>query len=148
MPPYPRMTLPGGGRESGVLCKAARIGYASAIGMGEASMDLRWPVLAGLVALVIGVAARVADANAPAGATALTCTNPASGATWQITIDYDKATVDANPASIDDAEISWRDAKDGGHYTLDRKSGDLTVIIASSTGGYFVNDRCDLKSSG
>ena len=79
------------------------------------------------------------------GETAITCTNPASGASWQIRIDYDQSTVDSNPARISDAQISWHDAKDGGNYTLDRKSGNLTVIVASSTGGYFLYDRCRLE---
>jgi hypothetical protein len=79
------------------------------------------------------------------GKAAVTCTNPASGVSWQINIDYDERTVDANPAQISDAKIWWHDAKDGGNYTLDRKSGDLTVIVASSTGGYFIYDRCRLQ---
>lgn len=82
---------------------------------------------------------------APLDQAALTCTNPASGAHWQIKIDYDRQTVDANPARISDGEISWHDASDGGNYTLDRASGKLTVIVASSTGGYFLYDHCDLK---
>ena len=77
---------------------------------------------------------------------AVTCTNPASGANWQIKIDYERSTVDSYPASISEAKISWRDASDGGNYTLDRKSGNLTVVIASSTGGYFLFDRCDLQN--
>jgi len=72
----------------------------------------------------------------------MTCTNRARGAAWQISIDYDRATVDSNPAKVGDAQISWHDDKDGGNYTLDRKSGDLTVIVASSTGGYFLHDHC------
>jgi hypothetical protein len=72
----------------------------------------------------------------------VTCTNPYSGASWPISIDYDRKTVDANPASITEREISWRDAKDGWNYTLDRKSGALTVILASATGGNFLFDRC------
>jgi hypothetical protein len=76
------------------------------------------------------------------GETSMTCTNPASGATWQLKIDYDHATADSNPASISDTRISWKDASDGGNYTLDRKSGELTVIVASSTGGYFLHHRC------
>jgi hypothetical protein len=113
------------------------------------SMSLKTPVVAALAMLAAGTAAPAAAVEPPPpGGTALTCTNPASGATWQISIDYDKATVDANPARISDAEISWHDAKDGGNYTLDRQSGDLTVIVASSTGGYFVYDRCKLKSPG
>ena len=80
-----------------------------------------------------------------ASETMITCANPASGASWQIGIDYDKATVDSNRARIGVAEISWHDAKDGGNYTLDRNSGELTVVVASSTGGYFLHDRCQLE---
>ncbi|HXY89683.1 MAG TPA: hypothetical protein VEH75_03585 [Xanthobacteraceae bacterium] len=80
------------------------------------------------------------------GETAVTCTNPASGANWQIKIDYDRKTVDSNPASISDAKISWRDPKDGANYTLDRKSGNLTVVFASSTGGSFLYDQCKLEN--
>ncbi|HEV2300427.1 MAG TPA: hypothetical protein VGR91_02545 [Stellaceae bacterium] len=75
---------------------------------------------------------------------AITCTNPASGASWQVMIDYPKSTVDANPAEITPAAISWFDPKDGGHYTLDRKTGKLTATVASSTGGYFRHGRCAL----
>ena len=82
--------------------------------------------------------------SAEAGEIAVTCTNPYSGASWQIAIDYDQKTVDSNPARISDAEISWRDAKDGWNYTLDRKSGKLTVVLASATGGNFLHDRCKL----
>lgn len=72
----------------------------------------------------------------------LKCTNLVSGASWQIRIDFEKRTVDANPARIGRTEISWRDRTDGAHYTLDRKSGALTAVFASSTGGYFIHDRC------
>ncbi len=72
----------------------------------------------------------------------LTCTNLVSHATWRIRIDFKASTVDSNPARISRTEISWHDATDGGNYTLDRKSGELTVIFASSTGGYFIHDRC------
>jgi len=75
-------------------------------------------------------------------ATILTCTNPVSGYRWQIKIDFEQSTVDSNPARITSSEISWHDGTDGGNYTLDRKSGNLTVIVASSTGGYFLHDRC------
>jgi hypothetical protein len=86
------------------------------------------------------------DRPAEAAGLAVTCTNPFSGASWQIAIDYDLNTVDSNPASIDQAEISWRDAKDGWRYTLDRKSGALTVILASATGGNFLHDQCQLPN--
>src|SRR5271166_3852038 len=84
--------------------------------------------------------------DAQAGEIAVTCTNPFSGASWQIAIDYDRGTVDSNPARISDTEISWRDAKDGWRYTLDRKSGALTVVLASSTGGNFLFDQCRLAN--
>ena len=100
-----------------------------------------------LVLSIIGFAPALAFAAEPQrGEKTITCTNPASGASWEIRIDYDRSTVDANPARISNAEISWRDMKDGRNYTLDRKSGDLTVIIASSTGGNFLYDRCKLEN--
>ena len=96
--------------------------------------------------LAVAVAAPVVSGEAPRGEAAITCINPASGATWQIKIDYDHSTVDSNPARISEIEISWHDATDGGNYTLDRRSGNLTVIVASSTGGYFLHDRCRLEN--
>ena len=77
---------------------------------------------------------------------AVACTNPFSGATWRIMIDYQRSTVDDNPARISGAEISWRDSKDGWRYTLDRKSGELTVILASATGGNFLHDQCKMQN--
>ncbi len=97
------------------------------------------------VALIVGLAAPLMPAKAQLGGATITCTNPASGASWKISIDYVHYTVDSNPAQIDDAKISWHDPTDGGNYTLDRKSGNLTVIVASSTGGYFLHDRCNLE---
>jgi hypothetical protein len=97
--------------------------------------------VAALAALTVGQAISPAEA----GETPITCTNPVSGTSWQIRVDYDRRTVDSNPARISDATISWHDAADGGNYTLDRKSGDLTVIIASATGGNFLYDRCKLE---
>ena len=85
-------------------------------------------VVAAIAALATCIAAASADGQPQAQALVVTCTNPASGTTWQISIDYDRATVDANPARVSAAEISWHDAKDGGNYTLDRGSGDLTVV--------------------
>jgi hypothetical protein len=101
-------------------------------------------VITGVLAL--GVAASVGNAQTQRGAKAITCANVSSGATFQITIDYDHSTVDSNPASISDAAISWRDAKDGWIYKLDRKSGNLTVTLASATGGNFLYDRCKLEN--
>ncbi len=109
-------------------------------------MVLNWRLAAAIAAVAAGSAAGAVTAAAQPGSAAITCTNPASGASWLITIDYDKATVDSNPARISDTKISWHSAQDLGNYTLDRKTGDLTVIVASSTGGYFVYDHCRLEN--
>jgi hypothetical protein len=89
---------------------------------------------------VCTAAAGVAFANG--AESALTCTNLVSHVSWQIKINFERSTVDSNPARISDSQISWHDQTDGGNYTLDRKSGDLTTIFASSTGGYFIHGRC------
>ena len=97
----------------------------------------------GFGALLAGLS--IAHAQAPSGEVALfTCTNPASGAQWQIRIDYGRQTVDSHPARFSDAEIYWHDAQENTDYRLDRKSGNLTVVVPSSTGGYFIHDRCDI----
>ena len=103
----------------------------------------RNPVLtAGIAGLAAGLVVPAISGDAQESKTAITCTNPVSGASWQIVIDFDKATVDANRAEITRAKISWFDPKDGGNYSLDRKSGELTASVASSTGGYFRRARC------
>ena len=94
--------------------------------------------------LAVGLAQLVFAEDGPRGVVAVTCTNPVSGTSWEIKVDYDKRTVDANPARVSDASIWWRDAKDGANYTLDRKSGNLTAVFASSTGGSFLYHRCKL----
>lgn len=99
---------------------------------------------AAIVALAADFAIFPCGGAAQAEAVSVTCTNPYSGATWRIAIDYDLKTVDSNPASIDETQIWWRDGKDGWRYTLDRKSGALTVILASATGGNFLFDQCRL----
>jgi hypothetical protein len=102
-------------------------------------VPLAWTLAAALLLLTGLALPNAGAAEAPA---ILTCTNLVSGASWQISIDFSRKTVDSNPARISSTEISWHDAKDGGNYQLDRKSGELTVIFASSTGGYFLHDRC------
>lgn len=99
-------------------------------------------------ALVCAMAASTVQAEARPGVTAVTCTNTASGASWQISIDYAKSTVDSYPARISAGEITWHDAGQGGNDTLDRQSGDLTVIVPSSTGGYILHHRCKLDAGG
>jgi hypothetical protein len=100
-----------------------------------------------IVGLAAGLATPTVNGDAQESKTVITCTNPISGTSWQIAIDFDRTTVDSNRAKITDAKIAWFDPKDGGNYTLDRKSGDLTASVASSTGGYFFHARCDLERS-
>lgn len=70
------------------------------------------------------------------------CTNPASGASWQITVDLAHHRFDMFPAEIDAHSIRWRDTAQGGFYDLDRATGELTMRNAASTGGYFLRDQC------
>jgi hypothetical protein len=79
---------------------------------------------------------------ANAATVTLRCTNPSSGATWDIKIDYQNSTADLFPAEIKVESIKWYDVLHGGHYEFDRASGDLTVIFASSTGGFTIKDKC------
>lgn len=98
-----------------------------------------------LVTLGIGLAGSAAAAQTQTGARMITCTNPSSGASWQISVDLERRTVDSFAATISDSTIVWRDPRDLGNYTLDRKSGNLTVAVPSSTGGYFIHDQCKLE---
>ena len=103
------------------------------------------PLAGGFGLLALGVVVSAIAAEAQHGEKSITCTNPTSGANWQVRIDFDRNTVDTHPADITEAQISWHTA-DGENYKLDRKSGNLTVIIASSTGGYFLHDTCKLDN--
>jgi len=105
-----------------------------------------WRVLA-LTGLTAGLAVAGGQGAAQPSQTTVVCSNPAGGVSWEIMIDYRNATVDANPARITPAQISWFDPKDGGNYTLDRNSGKLLASVASSTGGYFRHGRCDLEKA-
>lgn len=71
----------------------------------------------------------------------LRCTNAASGTSWPIVVDFDRATVDSMPATINDSSISWHDPKQG-FFDLDRATGNLQLRNASSTGGYFLYYTC------
>ena len=124
----------------GAVCVSIAARYVGT----TARARLWFQLLAGIAALTAGTA--VCAVGADHGETAITCTNPISGTSWQIRVDYDRGTVDSYPARIGDAKISWHDATDGGNYTLDRKSGNLTVVVASSTGGNFLHDRCKLEN--
>jgi hypothetical protein len=107
----------------------------------------KWPLIARTTALAAALAVLASAGPVRAADTLMTCTNPASGASWEVRIDYPGATVDSNPAHISDAAIVWRDSG-GSNYTLERQSGNLTVVVPSSTGGYFLYDRCGPKKSG
>ena len=104
-------------------------------------------VVAGVAGLILTLVVQPISGEAEEGTAAIRCANPESGTSWQIVIDYGKATVDAQPAKISQGAISWFDEKDGGNYTLDRKTGNLTAGVASSTGGYFRRARCNLQNS-
>jgi hypothetical protein len=99
---------------------------------------MRW--FPGLV-LLLAAATRAFPAVAADG-TGFVCTNPASGTTWRITVDFARHRVDGYLATIDRHRISWHDTADGGFYDLDRATGALTMRNASSTGGYFLHDTC------
>jgi hypothetical protein len=122
---------------------AAETGYLGTRQAEKMMFPNRYLAMAVAVVTICYMAA-AGLAQPHAHAAMITCTNPTSGATWQISIDYDQATVDSNAARLSDTEISWRDRKDGANYTLDLRSGELTVTVASSTGGYFLHDRCGL----
>ena len=126
-------------RSADMLCRSPETGYAAG-----AIMSLTRPAAVAIAALAICAATAPGDRQPRPDASVITCTNPASGATWQISIDYEQARVDSNLARVSAAKVSWRDAKDGRNYRLDRRSGELTVIVASSTGGYFLHDHCRL----
>jgi hypothetical protein len=76
-----------------------------------------------------------------AGILHLRCTNPASGASWPITVDLDHSRVDSLAATITDGWINWHDPKQG-VFELERATGRLQFRNASSTGGYFLYYTC------
>ena len=101
-------------------------------------------VTAALSAAAIVFAFGSAGGSDPVGveSTTLRCTNPFSGASWDVAIDPARSTADSFPAEITDRSIRWRDAGHGGNYEFDRGSGELTVVYASSMGGTFLKDNC------
>jgi hypothetical protein len=70
------------------------------------------------------------------------CMNTSSGTTWDVKVDYDRVMVDSFPATITASEISWKDTKEGGNYSLDRSTGALTYVNSSSMGGYLLFHTC------
>ena len=102
------------------------------------------PLAVTILTLAYSAAGPALSIEALRGQRAITCTNKSSATTWQIHVDYDHGTVDSNPASISESKIAWRDANDGWRYSLDLKTGDLTVVFASSMGGNTYFHRCQL----
>jgi hypothetical protein len=75
---------------------------------------------------------------------ALHCTNTTSGATWDIPVDLAHGTVDSVPAQVTDGTIAWEDTTLH-FYDFDRRTGLLDMHVASSTGGFYLTDRCVLQ---
>lgn len=94
-----------------------------------------------LPALFVGLLA-VVPKLAHAEVTALVCTNPSSGTTWNVKIDFDRHTVDSFPAKIDDRWITWEDTQQNHIYEYERASGNLTMRGPSAMGGYFLYYHC------
>jgi hypothetical protein len=131
------------GWRQGVINMSA-IAYEQGNRWRNRTMTARLSAIA-VAAFSVGICGSAAAAEPAHGKTTIACSNPASGTTWQITIDFDRRTVDGYAATIDERTISWRDPGDQGNYALDRKSGNLRVAVPSSTGGYFLHDQCKLE---
>lgn len=95
-----------------------------------------------LALVLLSLSAAAIARAAPAAPAVFRCTNTASGASWDIKVDFARHFVDAFPAEISERWISWHDTAHGGLYDLDRRTGELIVRFASSTGGYFLYDKC------
>jgi hypothetical protein len=70
------------------------------------------------------------------------CTNPKSGTTWDVNVNYQQSTVDSFPAKITNSQIAWHDTSHGGYYYLNRATGVLTFKNATTTGGYALHHTC------
>jgi len=84
-------------------------------------------------------------ASAVAAPTRLACTNTFSGKQWSYTVDWAKSTVNRRPAVITDSQITWQDTDVGPNYNFNRSSGVMMKVVASSTGGGILYDRCVLQ---
>ena len=78
----------------------------------------------------------------PLEATRVTCVNTVSGFSWDLRLDPAGRRVDGWPAAFRGRKVDWRDGSDGAGYTLDRVTGLLTIMRASSTGGVANVDNC------
>ncbi|MGH6857468.1 MAG: hypothetical protein ACRECP_07500 [Methylocella sp.] len=94
-----------------------------------------------VIAAAVATAA-CGGASAHAAAITFRCTNSKSGTTFEVSVDYDRSTADSFPAEITLSQIAWHDTLHGGYYYLDRASGALTFLNASSTGGFATHHTC------
>jgi hypothetical protein len=83
----------------------------------------------------------------PTPAATIACVNRDNGFAWTVRLDPAARAVDGWPARFEARRISWRNSADGGAYELDRASGALTIVRASSTGGYMSFDSCTARSA-
>src|SRR5271165_2598612 len=93
------------------LSRKPGFGYGSAHGDVDATMFQNRVLAAGIAGLVTGLAMPTVNGDAQESRTTITCTNPMSGASWQIAIDFDRATVDSNRAEITDAKIDRKSTR-------------------------------------
>lgn len=100
----------------------------------------RWR-LSGITAAALLLALAGGGWAAEAATLRLRCSNPVSGASWQIAVDLDRGLVDSIGATITDKWIRWHDPKQG-FFELERATGKLQFRNASSTGGYFLFFTC------
>ena len=127
-------------RTGDMLCKVLKTGYGS-----FAIMSLTRHAAVAIAALATFGATAPGDGQAQPAASVLTCTNPASGATWQISIDLSPRHVEFQSARFSADEISWqtpRMAAITGWISFRRTDR----IVASSTGGYFLHDHAGCRS--
>jgi hypothetical protein len=66
--------------------------------------------LSSVVAAAISTAACGGD-SAHAAAVTFRCSNPTSGTTWEVKVDYDRSTADSFPAEITGSQIAWHDRR-------------------------------------
>lgn len=104
-------------------------------------------VMLSILVLAPLAALPAAASDTKPAAEVLHCTNPISGATWDLPLDLAKRKVASFPARINARSITWRDPVHNGRFHLDRRTGRLTIVYPSSTGGFFLTDNCRLEAS-
>ena len=82
------------------FARSSELGKDRSRAMWTKSCSRNRVLAAGIAGLAVGLLVPSRNCDAQQSATILTCTNPVSGASWRVTIDFDKATVDSNRAKI------------------------------------------------